>query len=177
MPVHDLQIYNKSYAPNLPKNPSRLFEFESQPSSPQHHLTKKSALLNVRGNRIGVSAAAKLSGEPVPAMLCCPGSKVYLLTPRYNAEGLPDFEDMRRMWRYLRTLCREGSICSAFATGHDGAAPALKAITARCGFAPHDGIDPSILNKNAAGGFVVETPCDIEGIFIGYSTEKTEISQ
>lgn len=138
---------------------------------------KKSAQLGAIGDRIGVSAGAKLTDAPVPAMLCTPGNRVYLLSPRYNAEGLPDFEDMRRMWRYLHTLCREGNISSAFAVGHDGALPALRAVSARCDFIPLPDLDASVFEKTAAGGFIVETPCNIEGIFIGHSAEKCEISQ
>ena len=137
----------------------------------------KAGRIGVRGDRIAISAAAKLKHGQTPALLCAPSNRVYLLLPRYNAEGLPDFEDMRKMWRYLRTLCSENNVSSAFATGHDGAATALKAISARCDFIPNPELDPTILEKCAAGGFIVETPFAIEGIFIGKTVAKPEISQ
>lgn len=137
----------------------------------------KGSRIGIRGDRLAVSAAAKLHNDPTPALLSAPGNRVYLLTPRYNAEGLPDFEDMRRMWRYLRTLIREDSVSSAFATGHDGAEAALRAISSRCDFVPDPNLDPNLLKKCAAGGFIVETPIAIEGVFIGKTVAKSEISQ
>jgi len=137
----------------------------------------KGSRIGIHGDRLAVSAAAKLHHEPTPALLCAPGNRVYLLTPRYNAEGLPDFENMRRMWRYLRTLTREDSVSSAFATGHDGAEAALKAISSRFDFVPEPNLDPALLKKCAAGGFIVETPFAIEGILIGKTAAKPEISQ
>ena len=133
--------------------------------------------IGVEGDRLSVSAAGKLADGPIPALLCRPGNRVYLLLPRYNSEGLPDFEDMRRMWRYLRMLCAERKVSSAFATGHDGADATLNAITGNCDFIPSPDLDPSILKKCAAGGFIVETLCPIEGVLIGRSAEKAEISQ
>lgn len=133
--------------------------------------------IGIAGDRLSVSAAGKLMEGAVPALLFRPENRVYLLLPRYNAEGLPDFEDMRRMWRYLRILCAEGKVSSAFATGHDGAEAALKVISGNLDFVPSPNLDPSILKKCAAGGFIVETLCPIEGVLIGHSAEKAEISQ
>ena len=74
-------------------------------------------------------------------------------------------------------LSAEGKVSSAFATGHDGAKAALKAITGNLDFGPAVDLEPSILKKCAAGGFIVEALCPIEGILIGRSAEKAEISQ
>jgi hypothetical protein len=90
-----------------------------------------------------------------------PGNGVYLLSPTYSSDGLPDFEDLRRMWRYVASLCRDGRVASAFALGSLGAAETLRTMTGGdIGFSAADNISDKILRSPAPGGIIVESFTD-----------------
>ncbi len=117
-----------------------------------------------------VSAAAKLVGRPVPARFTRPGNMVYLLSPLYGDDGLPDFEDLRRLWRYVAALCQDGIAASAFALTARGAADAIAALSSgSVGFSSELGIDSAITCRGAPGGIIIESSNRIEGILIGHT--------
>ncbi len=47
-------------------------------------------------------------------------STLYLLSPKTRENGLPCFEELRRMWNYVSRLVREGKVISARAVAFEG---------------------------------------------------------
>jgi phosphoribosylformylglycinamidine synthase len=124
------------------------------------------------GKRYGftVSAAARLNGNPVPMHFILPGNGVYLLAPAYSPDGLPNFEDLRRMWRYVSSLCRDGRVASAFAVGSGGAAETIRTMSGGdIDFLPAGNISDDVLYSPAPGGIIVESGSQIEGVLIGHT--------
>ena len=91
------------------------------------------------------AAAALLDFRPVPAVFCRPGGNVYLCAPAYSPDGLPDFEDLRRLWKNVLSACRAGLVSSAAALGEGGAAGTCRAMSGSTVFEPVEGIDMELL--------------------------------
>ncbi len=124
-----------------------------------------------------VSAAAKLNSNPVSAHFIAPGNGVYLLAPAYGPDGLPDFEDLRRMWRYVASLCRDGRVASAYALGSLGAAETLRKMTGGdIDFIASNDISDNILRAPAPGGIIIESGSQIEGVLIGRTEPMVRFS-
>ncbi len=56
---------------------------------------------------------------PTPDHVCTNNSGIFLLEPTYTADGLPDFEDMKKMFSYVGKLRQDGILLSARAVTGD----------------------------------------------------------
>lgn len=123
------------------------------------------------------AAAAALTDEKarmVPASFTAAGSLVYILTPLIASDGMPDFEDLRRLWSYVNALCRDGTVLSAFAIGSDGAAAAIDAMcNSAVVFSKSADCPDVLLGKPAPGGIVIETNVRIQGALAGITENNT----
>jgi hypothetical protein len=125
-----------------------------------------------------VSASARIKGKPVPAVFCKAGSGVYLLAPHYDSYGMPDFEDLRRLWRYAAAVCRDGLAKSAFAAGPGSVNDAIMAM---CGggnicFDISGNVDGRILSTSAPGGIIIESDAQLQGMLIGHTEAAIRFS-
>ncbi|MBR6530576.1 MAG: phosphoribosylformylglycinamidine synthase [Clostridia bacterium] len=93
---------------------------------------------------------------------------VYLLKPRYDENGIVDFEDLKRLFVYVNRLMRAGKIVSAYSVSAGGALDAMTkmALGNRVGVEIFEE-DLKVLTAATYGSFVVEATGEIEGDVIG----------
>ena len=88
-------------------------------------------------------------------------TKIYYLEPRYTESGLPDFDDIKKMHKYIRNLIVRGSVISIRPTT-DNMNKSISAMS--------ELIKPttvvSKLPEAHYGGFIIETNENIEGLLI-----------
>jgi len=118
-----------------------------------------------QGFSFTAAAAALPEGKLIPATFRKPGSRVYLLSPATRPDGLPDYEELRRIWRYVADIGRAGLVSSAAAIGADGAAGAIRAMSGDVVFEPADNTD--LLQKPMPGGIIIESDALLEGVRLG----------
>lgn len=132
------------------------------------------------GNRFAESAdgsahltvitAAKKSEQLIPHHFVGAGNNVYLLTPLSTPNFPVDFEDYRKLLRYVHRLCLEGIALSAIAIGENGVESAIRTMTQEgSGFAAVS-TPPSTVCA-----FLIETKQPIQGMLIGVTTASPVI--
>ncbi|MBQ9940523.1 MAG: phosphoribosylformylglycinamidine synthase [Clostridia bacterium] len=101
------------------------------------------------------------------------GSKIFMLLPKYDSDGVVDFEDLKNLFDYVHTLAKGNKILSCRAIGFGGAFEEVfkGAIGNKLGV---DFVtsDVKSLFVNCYGGFIVETSEDVRGKLIAYTTDK-----
>ncbi len=105
-----------------------------------------------------------------------PGSRVYLLSPAYGENGLPDPEDERGLLHYISRLHREGKLRACAAVGSGGVAATLSNMC----FGNHLGFnfehtDTRVLFEERPGAFLVETDEPLRGILLGHTKDHANI--
>ena len=120
--------------------------------------------------QLTVFAAAPKPENVIPHTFTSAGNNVYLLTPLVSDHTLIDFEDYRKLLRYVHHLCREGIVCSAIAIDAGGAFAALKTMT-QSGY----GFLAATPIPGATCGFLIETREIIQGTLLGVTTATPSI--
>lgn len=122
-----------------------------------------------------VSAAAGMTAQSVPSSFTTPGSSICLLSPHMCEDGLPDFEDLRRLWSYAESLIRDGRVLSAFAVGPLGVAASVAdaAGDAVLEHINNDALNSSDFTSPAPGAIIVETANPTDGLFLGITRPST----
>ncbi len=107
------------------------------------------------------------------------GSKLVILSPEYDKDGLPVTESLLSLFERVNTLMREGRVYSAYTTTYGGIAEALikMSLGNRLGVA----IDETVTDKQifgySYGAFILEVaPEERFGELIGYVTDDESIS-
>lgn len=118
-----------------------------------------------QGFSFTAAAAALPEGKVIPATFRKPGSRVYLLSPATKPDGLPDFEDLRRIWRYVANVSRAGLVSSAAAIGADGAAGTIRAMSGDIVLEQAENLD--LQQKPMPGGIIIESDALLEGVCLG----------
>ena len=109
------------------------------------------------------------------------GSRVYLLEPLIDKQGLPIPDSLLENFEYLKTLSRENKICSAYAIGAGGIAEAVMKMSLgnRVGIAFESGMTNEQIFSQAYGSMIFETDDELErrpGLtLIGSTTEDESI--
>lgn len=103
----------------------------------------------------------------IPNKLVGGGSFIYYLEPLYNSDGMPDFDDMRKMHSYIKGILKDGSVLSILPST-DNFEASFKKIKGRTGC---ELINASV--RSHFGGFLVECSKEAEGILVA-RTEKKE---
>ena len=101
------------------------------------------------------------------------GSNIYLLTPNYDKNGLPDFESVKSVFDEMEKLIASGKVKAAYSLGFGGVAEAAAkmAFGNRIGFDLE--LDDSILFAPVYGGFVFEAESiDTTAKLIGKTTAE-----
>ena len=107
------------------------------------------------------------------------GSKVVLLAPEYDENGLPVTESLLKLFRDVYALMREGKVLAAYTPtiGGVGEAVMKMAMGNGFGFKFEDGVTLSDIFGYNYGAFLLELSENAEiGKTIGYVTEEKNIS-
>jgi len=102
------------------------------------------------------------------------GSKVYMLKPQYTADGVVNFDDLRKLFDYIYSLAKDGKILTCRSIGFGGAFDEVF----KAAIGNKLGVDFTVANvkslfTNCYGGFIVESDCEINGEVIAYTTDKS----
>ncbi len=114
---------------------------------------------------VSITLLAEEPQQKIPSKFEAPGSRVYLLSPRYSENGLPEFKDVRLLLSYIEELSSDGKILSARAIGKAGALESIKLMNS----------DSAALKnireceKSERGSFIIETNFEISGFFLGFT--------
>ena len=104
------------------------------------------------------------------------GSRVVLVTPRENENGLPNAEDMKKIHLLINRLISGKKILSAYTPTYGGCAAAVIKMAAgnRIGFKFSENLELGDVFKYNYGSFVLELTDDCEeiGVLLGKTTEK-----
>mgnify|MGYP001484211983 CR=1 FL=1 len=94
------------------------------------------------------------------------GHKVYLITPRFLENQLPDFESVKSVFRLVESLIKAGKIVSAWTLGYGGVCEGVTKMCLgnRLGFEFSATFDDAALFDPIYGGFLLEASEDIEGL-------------
>ena len=115
--------------------------------------------------QLTVFAAAPKPEKTIPTQFTATGSNVYLLAPLSSQDSPVDFEDYRKLLRYVHRLCKEGIVLSAIAVGIGGIEEAIRTMTQNgLGFAA------SAPLPDTTCAFVIETKQQIQGVMLGITT-------
>ncbi|MBQ9079972.1 MAG: hypothetical protein IJY27_02760 [Clostridia bacterium] len=96
------------------------------------------------------------------------GCALYLLRPNVGADGMVDFEQLRRMWDYVTALVRSGDIVSASAVTARGVTKAIDGIiSGNMTLIRADSCTEELLSSPAPGGIIAATRVRLDGIFLG----------
>ena len=107
-----------------------------------------------------------------------PGSKVYLLKPAYDENGLPNTESLLATFNQVTALMRQGKVLAAYTPTMGGIG---EAVMKMCygnglGFVYNDGISLDEIFGYNYGAFLLECTEEIDGQLIGTVTEETAIA-
>ena len=105
------------------------------------------------------------------------GSKVVLLKPEYDENGLPTAESIKELFAKVTALMREGKVYSCYTPTFGGVAEAVykMAIGNGFGFAYDEKVSLGTIFGYTYGSFLIETDENV-GELIGVVTDKNEIS-
>ena len=105
------------------------------------------------------------------------GSKVVLLKPEYDENGLPIASSVKELFAKVTALMREGKVYSCYTPTYGGIAEAVykMSIGNGLGFAYNENVSLGTIFGYTYGSFLVETDENI-GELIGEVTDKNEIS-
>ena len=93
------------------------------------------------------------------------GHRAVMLTPAYDADGLPDTASLLNIYNRVNSLMREGKVYAAYTPTIGGAAEAVMKMSFGNGFGFRfaDGVDADTLFGYRYGAFILETDSDLDG--------------
>ena len=103
------------------------------------------------------------------------GSKVYLLKPVYEKNGLPNAESLKALFKRIEDLNEKGLIKSCFTPTLGGVAEAVMkaAIGNGYGFKFNNELALNDIFGYAYGSFMVETDDELDGLYLGEVTSDS----
>lgn len=108
-----------------------------------------------------------------------PGSIVYLLTPEYNADGLPDFDSLKKVLSHIESLNGENKLQSVWTIGFGGVMEGIfkMSLGNQVGFRFSKALTDELLYQPCYGGFLYEADTDIRtlGQKIGETVQEYTI--
>ncbi len=131
--------------------------------------------LHVPPTLISFAAAVANINNIVSNEFKAPGHHVYLLLPEYDANGLPNFQSVRKVFDEMEQLIREGKLLSAYTLGTGG----VGAAVCKMGFGNGIGfcfqhVPGKALFHPVYGGFLFETaqPLETSATLLGTTTQQ-----
>jgi len=104
------------------------------------------------------------------------GSRVVLLSPEYDKNGLPVTASLLALYDKVTALMRAGKVKAAYTVTYGGVCEAVMKMSMGNGFG-FDFSDKLTLEEIFGyryGSFVLEVDADVEGVFVGYVTDRCE---
>ncbi len=107
------------------------------------------------------------------------GSRVALLEPQYDANGLPEKESLIDLFKHIYSLSSQGKVLSCYTPTYGGIAEAIykMAIGNGFGFDYDKSLEDSEIFGYKYGSFIIETTDQNVGKTIGFVTENDYISK
>ena len=107
------------------------------------------------------------------------GNKLVILSPEYDASGLPNAESLLSLFNKVNSLMREGKVLSAYTPTYGGIAEAVLKMSLGNGFGFD--FDPALTLSDIFGykygSFLLEVAPETRlGEIVGYVTDKAEIT-
>ncbi|MBP3919038.1 MAG: phosphoribosylformylglycinamidine synthase subunit PurQ [Clostridia bacterium] len=139
--------------------------------------TDESGELDVPPTVIAFGAATTEQENLYTAEFKKAGSRVYLLSPVYGENRLPDPAEEKNLLSYLYTLQRDKKIlsCMAVSDGGIAAAVAQMCFGNQIGFNYESTAGIRRLLEDRPGAFLVETDEVLRGILLGYTKDTANI--
>lgn len=91
---------------------------------------------------------------------------LYLLSPRANENGLPVFEELRRMWSYVTAAVRRGDVIAATALCSDKIETDTNRLLGDCAVLDKSCAESDV-TYNAMGGMLILSKKPMDGMLIG----------
>lgn len=133
--------------------------------------------LDVPPTLVSFAVSAGKTGNVISPEFKKAGSKLYYLAPRYDENGLPDFESVKAVFNRVESLIKEKKVLSAWASGYGAVAEGIfkMALGNRIG-ADLTNAPADILFTPCYGSFVLEAeePMD-DATLLGTTVERYEI--
>jgi len=117
---------------------------------------------------VGVADAARLVSPEFKGA----GNPVYLSETPMGADGLPDYEALRRSWGKYADLCRSGKVLSAWACETGGACGGILKMTLGNGIGFAGGVDEGLFDRGW-GSILFEANGELKGFRLLGRTQKT----
>ena len=128
-------------------------------TAPKIQIGSKPSLSFHTLSKISVAIPAKFVGKE---------SKIYYLEPAYGEDGLPNFENLRQMHKYINSLAERGAVLSIHPTTDD-IDTALKQMS--------ETVTPRLIETQMPtsryGGFIIESAEDIQGVLVGRISQES----
>ena len=117
------------------------------------------------------------SDKIISAEFKLPYDKLYYIEPDYDADGLPDLDSVKSVYKKVETAIAEGKAVSVWALGHGGIAEGIfkMSLGNRIGAKLNITDDDKLFGMHY-GAFIVESGSDLDGFeLIGETTEEYTI--
>ncbi len=107
------------------------------------------------------------------------GHKVYLLSPEYNENNLPDASSLKALFNKVTALMREGKVYAAYTPTYGGVAEAIlkMAMGNNIGFKFNEEVSTETIFGYNYGSFIIETDADLDGVLLGETTAEEIIAK
>lgn len=108
-----------------------------------------------------------------------PGSYIYLLKTESDENGMPDYDEIRKLFARVSTHIKSGKVLSSYTPGIGGIAAALFTMSVgnHIGVELCSDFDTDLLFAKEYGSFIIESPEPIDNaILIGKTTECESIA-
>ena len=105
--------------------------------------------------------------------------KVYLLSPEYNENNLPDAKSLKALFDKVTHLMRDGKVYSAYTPTYGGVAEAIlkMAMGNNIGFKFNEEVSKEAIFGYNYGSFIIETDENLDGILLGETTAEEIIAK
>jgi len=119
-------------------------------------------------------------GEVVTPEFKLPFSKVYMLTPEYTKDNLPDPKSLIALYNKVRALVEKGAVLAAYTPTYGGVAEAIMKMSFGndIGFKFNDGIAIDDVFAYNYGSFILEVAygVEIDGILLGETVAENAVT-
>ena len=114
---------------------------------------------------LSATVVAPQPDNTIPNTFSSKGSRVYLLTPRNDKNGITEFRDLKLLFDYIEDLKKFGLILSARAVNGQDVSGTVKAMETE-----ELKLSSELKTLNSAyGAFIIESKNELQGTFLGFT--------
>ena len=121
-------------------------------------------------------AATKLQNITTPEFKGT-DSKVYVITPEYDENGIVKFDSLKKVFTYIHSLIADKKAKAVYTLGFGGIAEGIAKMTFgnEIGFGFAGKVDLKELLQTGYGSYIVETDYELDGTYLGKTTADAVI--